>query len=264
MKHPRISLVPIAVLAAAIAAPAAAQSEDKSGPYFGVSGGIALPSDSDNSGEFDAAVPATADFAEIPEATELEWQSEFNNGFAISGQAGYAFENGFRVELEGSYTEYNVDSHSGLTVGGADIDGVDSAVLTRGAADPANPLVGDVLADGQGKVKNFGLFANAFYDIDTGSAFTPYVGAGVGYQWTDAEYAPSAVLVGDDDDGAFAYQLMAGASVELSDSAELFGQYTYRENLEDADIPLTLLPATLGVESQQSILSAGVRFKFGG
>ncbi len=234
------------------------------GPYVGVSGGIVLPEDSRNSGQLDAEVPATDDFGAIAADTPLEWRTEFDTGFAINGQVGYAFDNGLRVELEGAYSEYGVDTHSGLTVGGTDIDTVDSAILTRGAADATNPTVGAVIADGQGDVSNFGLFGNVFYDIQTGSGFKPYVGAGLGYQWVDVDYSPSEVPVADDDDGSLAYQLMAGASYELSPSAELFGQYTYRATTEDADIPLTLLPATLGVESSQSIISAGVRVKFGG
>ncbi len=245
----------------AFAVPSAALAE---GPYVGVSGGIALPSDSQNSGEFDADVAATADFDAIPAETPLEWNTEFDNGLALSGQVGYAFQNGFRVELEGAYSEYDVSGHSGLTVGGADIDGVDVAVLTRGAADPANPTVGTVIADGQGSVTNFGLFGNVFYDIKTGGAFKPYVGAGLGYQWVDSEFTPSGVDVADEDDGGLAYQLMAGASYAVSPRAEVFGQYTYRANTEDADIDLNLVPATLGIESDQSIISAGVRFKFGG
>ena len=70
--------------------------------------------------------------------------------------------------------------------------------------------------------------------------------------------------VADDSDGGFAYQLMAGASVALSDNAEVFGQYTWRDRTDTADVPLNLLPATLGVETGQSIVSAGVRVKFGG
>ncbi len=245
----------------ALATPSIAQAQDDGGIYVGVSGGVALPNGSDNSGEFDATVPATADFGEIPAGTDLAWETENDTGFAIAGQIGYDFGNGFRAELEGTYTEYNVDTHTGLTVGGADIDGVDVAVLTRGTPDAANPTVGAVIADGQGDVSNLGIFANVFYDIQTGSGFKPYVGAGVGYQSTDVEYSPSGVLVGDDSDGSFAYQAMAGASFELSEKAEIFGQYTYRSNFSDADIELDLLPATLGVESSQSIISAGVRFK---
>mgnify|MGYP001801243385 CR=1 FL=1 len=261
MRTPCKSLGISAVIFCALAFPATAWAD---GPYVGVSGGISLPSDSENSGQFDATVPATDDFGEIPADTTLGWNTEFDTGYTISGQLGYAFDNGLRVELEGAYSEYDVDTHTGLTVGGADIDGVDSAVLTRGAADAANPTVGAVIADGQGGVSNFGLFGNVFYDIQTGSAFTPYDGAGVGYQWVDTEYVPSGVLVGDDDDSAFSYQLMAGASFEIGESAEIFGQYTYRATTEDADIALDLLPATLGVESEQSSVSAGVRGKFGG
>ncbi len=258
--NPKLTIAPVALIAL-FALPSAALAD---GPYIGVSGGVALPSDSSNSGEFEAEVPATDDFGSIPEGTELGWETDFDTGYTISGQAGYAFENGFRLELEANYTDYDVGSHSELLVGGANIDGVDSAVLTRTAADPANPTVGAVLADGQGSVSNFGLFGNVFYDIQTGSGFKPYVGAGLGYQWVDVDYSPSGVAVGDDDDAVFSYQLMAGASFEVTESVELFGQYTYRDTTEDADIPLTLLPATLGVESQQSLISAGVRVSFGG
>jgi opacity protein-like surface antigen len=242
--------------------PAAASA--KEGPYVGLSAGAALPGDSNNSGAFDATVPATDDFGAIPAGTPLGWKTEFDTGYAIAGQVGYAFENGFRVELEGSYTRYGIDRHSGLTVGGTNIDGVDVAVLTRGAPSAANPTVGEVIDDGQGRVANFGLFGNVFYDINTGGSFKPYVGAGLGYQWADIDYQPSGVDVADDSDGGLAYQLMAGASFALSDNAEIFGQYTWRDRTDTAEVPLNLLPATLGVETGQSIVSAGVRFRFGG
>ncbi|TRD10622.1 P44/Msp2 family outer membrane protein [Erythrobacter insulae] len=254
------SVIPAAVIAIA-SLPTAALAE---GPYVSISGGVALPEDSTNSGEFDTAVPATEDFGAIPAGTELGWNTEFDTGFAIAGQLGYAFENGFRVEAEAAYSEYGVSTHSGLIVGGTNIDSVDVAILTRGAANAANPTVGAVIADGQGQVSNFGIFGNVFYDFDTGSAVKPYIGAGIGYQWVDVDYSPSGVAVGDDTDGVFAYQLMVGASAEITDGVELFGQYTWRDSTEDADIALSLVPATLGVESAQSILSAGIRFTFGG
>ena len=149
-------------------------------------------------------------------------------------------------------------------MGGANIDDVDVAVLTRSAPADGNPAVGAVIADGRGRVSNFGLFGNVFYDIDTGSSFKPYVGAGLGYQWADIRYNPSGVDVGDDSDGGLAYQLMAGASVALSDQAELFGQYAWRDRTDTAELPLNLVPATLGVETGQSVVSVGVRFRFGG
>ena len=256
----KLSLIP-ALIFASVAFPTAAFAGE---PYIGLSGGIALPEDSNNSGQFDAAVPATDDFDAIATDTDLAWTTEFDTGFALNGQLGYAFDNGFRVELEGAYSKYDVDTHTGLTVGSANIDAVDVAVLTRGAPDSAHPTVGAVIADGQGDITNFGLFGNVFYDLKTDSGFKPFVGAGAGYQWVDVEYQPSGVDVADDDDGAFAYQLMAGASFAVTEKIELFGQYTWRDTFEDADVELNLLPATLGVETGQSLVTAGVRVKLGG
>ena len=69
-------------MAALAAFPAAGLAQ---GPYVGVSGGIALPGDSRNSGQFDATVPATEDFDAIPADTTLEWQTQFDTGYAING-----------------------------------------------------------------------------------------------------------------------------------------------------------------------------------
>lgn len=241
--------------AIALAAPAMASAGDT---YVGVSGGIVLPSDSQNAGTFDSTVPATADFDEIPSGTPLGWTTEFKEGYAISGQIGQAFENGFRAELEVNYNQYDVDRHSGLTVGGTNIDSVDSAVLTRGAPNAANPTVGEVLADGTGKVTNWGIFANALYDFNPKGTFKPYVGAGVGYVNTDGEFAPSGVDVANDKDDGFAWQGIAGASFAVSENVDVFAQATYRERFDDATVGLNLLPATLDVESGQTAVSAGV------
>ena len=257
-------LVAPVLLAAVIAVPAAAQDDTQAGPYFGLSGGIALPQDSNNTGTTTTAVPETDDFGSIPEGTPIGWETDFDTGYTISGQAGYAFENGIRVEAEAAYSKYDVDDHQELSVGGAIIDGVDSAVLTRGPASADNPTVGDVLSDGQGDVSTFGLFGNVYYDINTGGAIKPFVGAGLGYQWVDIDYQPSGVAVGEDSDSTFAYQLMAGASYAVTDGVEVFGQYTYRDTTEDVDIPLTILPADLDVGAKQSLVTAGVRVRFGG
>ncbi|ODT00821.1 MAG: hypothetical protein ABS49_03480 [Erythrobacter sp. SCN 62-14] len=252
----------IAAGTAAVAAfPTAAMADE--GVYVGIGAGVSLPGDSKNRGAFTGAVPATDDFGAIPNGTPLAWDTDFDTGFALSGQVGYKFNNGFRLEVEAAYSRYDVGSHFDLLVGGANIDGVDSAVLTRGPANPANPTVGAVIADGQGRVSNFGLFANVFYDIDTGTAFKPYIGAGAGVNWVDVDFRPSGVEVGSGNQAGIAYQLMAGASYELSPRAELFGQYTYRANGNRADIDLDLLPATLGIQNHQSLLTAGVRVKFG-
>lgn len=232
------------------------------GPYIGVSGGFGIPRASAGLGEVTAAIPAAGDFAAIPAGTEIGLRTEYNPGWAASGQLGYDFGNGFRVEAEGAFSRYNVDRHVGLTVNAANIDALDMAVLTRTAPAPGNPNVGEILADGQGRVHNFGAFANVFYDLRAGPAFRPFLGAGVGYQWVDADFLPSGLQFGSGIDGGIAYQLMAGATYQLSPTLDFYGQYTYRELTGRARIDLDLLPAELGVQSLQSLLTVGLRFRF--
>lgn len=232
-------------------------------PYVGASAGLNLPSDSKNRGEFDADVPATADFDAIASGTDLDWTTELNNGLDLNLLAGYRFDNGVRVELQGFYNKANVDLHRDLAVGGTGIDALDSAILTRGAADPANPTVGAVLSTDDGQIKNYGLFANALYDFKVSETLVPYVGAGVGFTRQDVEYAPSGIDVVDDEKTRFAYQAMAGVTYKLSPSFEVFGQYTYR-NMDRGDYDVNLLPATLGVKSEQSLFNVGFRIPLGG
>lgn len=242
----------------ALVLPSAAHAGDV---YVGLSGGVSLPSDSNNSGEFTEDVDDTDDFDEIEAETPLGWTTEFDNGFALNGQIGYAFDSGFRIEAELSYSQNKVDTHSGLFVGDDILDDTDVAVLTRDEIDDDNLTVGETLADGQGDVSRFGMFANVFYDIQTGTGFKPYVGAGVGFETVVVEYVPSEVEIADGEDTVFSYQLMAGATIEVAEKVEVFGQYTYRAGFDDANVDLDLLPATLGIESQQSLITAGVRVK---
>lgn len=250
----------IAAGAACLAFPGAAHASET---YFGISGGVSLAAESANAGEFTANVPATPDWGAIPSGTSLAWNTEFDTGFALSGQFGLKFDNGLRTEVEVAYTRNGVKTHSGLAAGGAVIDAVDVAVLTRGAPNASNPTVGQVIADGQGDVSSLGGFINVFYDVPTGSSFEPYIGGGLGYRQVTVDFQPSGVPVADDSDAGFAWQLMAGGTFAVSNSVDLYAQYTYRRNFDRADVALDLLPATLGVETDQSVVAVGLRVKLG-
>lgn len=240
--------------------PAAAQANEF---YIGAAGGLSLAQDSANRGAFDATVSATANWPAIPAGTTLGWQTKFDHDLALSGTAGLRTDSGLRGEVELAYSRNGIGTHRNLAVGGAVIDGVDVAVLTRGAPSGANPTVGAVLDDGEGSVANLGVFANVLYDISLDGGISPYVGAGLGYVNTDVNYRPSGVVVADASDDGFAWQAMAGLSFALGDNADFFGQYTYRSRFNDANVGLDLLPATVGVEVDQSIVTAGVRIRFG-
>lgn len=256
----RATLCAAGIVLAMVSSPAYAQSE--SGPYVGLSAGVALPQKSENRGNFTTGVPATADFPAIPDGTALGWRTRFEIGFNLGGQLGYRFDNGLRTEIEIAYSQFDVRRHENLAVGGAVIDGVDSAVLTRGPASAANPTVGAVLSTDPGKIKNIGAFGNVLYDFNRAGSLQPYVGAGFGVQRVDIDYRPSNVPVADDNKTKLAYQLMAGATYKLSPKLDLFAQYAYRATTKRAKVALDLLPAELGVQSRQSTVSAGLRFHF--
>lgn len=232
--------------------------------YVGVSVGGTLPEDSKNRGEFTADVPATAApplYPAIPTGTELGWRTEFDTGYNISGQVGHRFAGGFRVEGEFNYNRAGVNRHRGIAVGGTDIDTVDASVLTRGAT--VGATVGTVVDSGIGKQQSYGVFANAYYDFNSGGNFMPYVGGGIGGQRVKFDYRPSDIDVGQGSDTNFAWQLMAGATYKIGPGMEIYGQYNYRD-AGSTRMRLDLLPADLNAKSRQSIFSLGLRVPIGG
>ena len=86
------------------------------------------------------------------------------------------------------------------------------------------------------------VLGNLYFDVPTGTAFTPYVGAGVGYGFMAIDSAPNK--------NGLAYGLMAGVTVDLSQSMALDVGYRLREVLIDGDDP---------IEQQ---VTAGLRFSF--
>jgi opacity protein-like surface antigen len=83
---------------------------------------------------------------------------------------------------------------------------------------------------------------NLYVDIPTESIFTPYVGGGLGYGWANIENA--------EDKSGLTYSLMAGVSIDLSESVELDAGYRYREIVDEGRDP-----------KDHSVLG-GIRFKF--
>lgn len=254
-----VSRAALATAASFLALPAVAGT-----PYIGVGAGLTLPNKSKEKGATTADIPATAAFPAIPSATSLDLETRFKTGFNVSGYAGYRFDNGFRLEAEVAYSENKVKNHRNLAVGGTVVDALDVAVLTRGAPATTNPTVGTVIGNGGGgRITNWAVMGNAYYDFNAGGSIQPYVGAGLGIQKVDVRYSPSGVGVSQGDKAVFAYQGMAGLTYKISPSFELFGEYKYR-GADRADVPLQLLPARWGVQSSQSLLSLGVRIPLGG
>jgi outer membrane protein OmpA-like peptidoglycan-associated protein len=125
----------------------------------------------------------------------------YDPGPAASLSVGYGFGS-VRAELEGSVRS----NANGVVTGGS-----------------FNRLHGDA--------RTWGLMVNGLYDIDLGSRFTPYVGAGVGLGIVDARLTGRVgavrVTAYDDLDTTFAYQGIAGVAYAVSDRMHVTADYRY-------------------------------------
>jgi OOP family OmpA-OmpF porin len=114
---------------------------------------------------------------------KLNEQPGFNSNVAV----GYGLGNGFRFEIEGDYDQSNINKAY-------------SAPVTS-----------------KGNIANYGLMANAYYDLDVGLPWIfPYIGAGAGYQWSDLHSlkssGPGFYSDSNAQSGSFAWQAIIGAS----------------------------------------------------
>ncbi len=136
----------------------------------------------------------------------LEWAGgDDDSALAVGGGVGYRFNDNIRADVRLDYAgEYKV------------APGADMSVST--------------------------VLGNLYFDIPTGTALTPYVGAGVGYGWANIDNAK-------DEDG-LAYGLMAGVGVDLTESVTVDVGYRFRDVM------------TSGSDPMEHQILTGLRFEF--
>jgi OOP family OmpA-OmpF porin len=118
-------------------------------------------------------------------------------GFAVGGEVGYGFDSGIRLGGEITFRD----------------NGQDSAEQR-----------GDKLRL-SGETESVAFMANAYYDFDTGTAFTPYLGAGVGVALIDFNFATGTGF--EDTDAVFAYQAMVGVDYAVAPQIKIGLQYRF-------------------------------------
>jgi OOP family OmpA-OmpF porin len=160
---------------------------------------------------------------------------KYDAGPTGSLSLGYKF-GAFRAELEGNYRTNDVNK-------------------TSGAA----------LSSPHGHTRMWGAMLNGFYDINTGTAFTPYLGAGVGVGFVHASLngvRPIGSTLGgySGSDTVFAYQGIAGASYALSPHLSLTADYRY---VATDDARIKSGGAKWNVENANHVVTAGLRWTFG-
>lgn len=144
---------------------------------------------------------------------------DYDPGWAIDFAGGYRFENGFRLQGEVGYARANFDSVT--------LDLIDSGVsFARFRSD----------VSGGADALNWSL--GAFYDLNTDSRFTPYIGGGIGGNYTSVDNIGSS---GSSDDINVSAYGEAGLAFDLTDRLSLVPAYRFQwinsgnRNLEDFD-----------------------------
>lgn len=179
------------------------------GLYISGSAGVSLADDSDVTG------------------TGIDTSLDFDPGTVATLATGYAFDNGFRGELELASRWNDAE-----TVGGS---------------------------TGTGDTRAISGMLNVLYDINPDHAITPYIGAGLGaVQIKDSGIASINGSSISDDDTVFAYQAMAGVSYDVNALWSLTADYRYFAS-DDASLTTASSVAVEQDYTSHSIL-IGIRF----
>ena len=123
---------------------------------------------------------------------------DYDEGYSLSLMLGYALGNGLRLEAEAGYIKNGFQEINVRT------PGVFAAQLETGE----NKLEGDLSAKH--------LMMNAYYDINLGNDFVPYIGGGLGAAELSSEMESAGNLLVDGGDCLFIYQVGAGLGYKIS------------------------------------------------
>ncbi|HEY5910793.1 MAG TPA: porin family protein [Verrucomicrobiae bacterium] len=157
--------------------PASAQNF---GPYLKASGGMNLVSDSDL------------------QINAVDGRMSLDTGYRVDGTLGYELNRWLAVEVEGGYTENNLDK---VTLG-------------------ANQL----RLHGDSSFSQIPVLANVVLRYENDSAFVPYVGAGAGGVMTKLRIA-SESADDSDKDTVFAWQGKVGVIYKIDERAWIDAEY---------------------------------------
>jgi opacity protein-like surface antigen len=183
---------------------------------------------------FYAAVGGGISFAEdLDFSAEGETvTTELDTGFIVGGALGYQLQ-AFRLEGEFAFLQNDVDKLSAMGISlGAD-----------------------------GDVSVMSGFANVYFDFDTMTPWTPYIGGGVGIANVANDVSVMGIQLVDDDDSVFAYQVKAGVSYSVNPTTDVTVGYRF---LGTDDVSLKTVDgfSIQGDGPQSHNLEAGIRFRF--
>jgi opacity protein-like surface antigen len=116
-----------------------------------------------------------------------------------------------------------------------------------------------------GNVSNFSVMFNGYYDIDIGSAVKPFIGAGVGYSFTNSSIR-SVPFPLEGTTSGLAVQFKVGAAYTLFDRTDMYVQYRYLNTPVSTQVNGSLngnnITGNISGNLNSSIFEVGTRFNF--
>lgn len=162
-------------------------------------------------------------------------------GFYLTPKFMMTVQNTGTLERSGNLAGYGLDNYSQFTLGGAIAAGYDfwfsHMIPIRAELELAlrgNSETSDSGPWGSSKLttNSTTLLANVYYDFHNSTAFTPYVGAGIGlafnYLGVDVhDYATNMGYSCDDRSTNFAWQVGAGVAYSFNENMAIDAGYRY-------------------------------------
>lgn len=177
----------------------------------------------------------------------LHFSSSYDTGYAFRAAVGAYRAPQVRTELELGYRTVRFDKLSVNNDGGL------------GAAAGTAPLSGTTVASG--RYNAISAMLNAYYDYDTGTAWHPYIDAGIGAARLMFHHVTGAgVQVADAKDLVFAYQFGIGIGYDLTKSLTIAADYRYFTTLDPTF--RDAVGANFTSEFTSHNLSLGIRYRF--
>lgn len=186
-------LVPVLPLLLCLV-PDPASALDTVAPYLGLYGGVVIPQGESWKGDVGG------------NSAKERFQASYKTGLTAGIVTGYDYGD-WRFEVEAGYQTSAGDRAKNVKTDG----------IARGDHDLG------------GHLNVWSVLANGYYDMETGSTVTPFVGIGLGVAAVSAKNIDvrGEDLSLDDSDMGFAYQGIAGVKLALSDTLSINASYRY-------------------------------------
>jgi len=214
--------------AAAVLVMGAAQANAQ--VYVSVNGGMSIMNDADATDTFTGGSGSGS--------------IEHDNGYALTGAIGTTW-GPVRIEGELGYRANDLDSLNvtSLTLAGV---GTFSGLATASLDGDVSALTG---------------MANVWYDIPTGTNWTPFLGGGIGFANVNMEinHVGTVATSLDDSDTVFAYQFGAGIGYKVSPQSTVTLSYRF---LGTSDTEFSVGSETIESEYQNHSILLGLNYTF--